>query len=106
MNLREAIGIAHVFGHQNRWRVVALLLRAPASVSALAEALQLSRPNVSNHLAVMLRAGLVVPEACGRCTSYRIAEEFAPLLSELWERLGVSGDPVLAKDAWNADGAD
>lgn len=106
MNLSEAVQVAQVLGHENRWRIIALLLRAPASVSALAGALQLTRPNVSNHLALLRKAALVEAEPRGRRISYRLTEEFAPLITEMWERLGISGDPSLAKDAWNADGVD
>jgi len=46
----------------------------PMEVGRLAEALGLSQPNVSQHLAVMRAAGLVESERVGREIRYRLAD--------------------------------
>ncbi len=51
---------------------------------ALADALGLTRPNVSNHLACLRGCGLVVAEAEGRRQRYRLSDpKLAHVLSEL-----------------------
>jgi DNA-binding transcriptional ArsR family regulator len=46
----------------------------PMEVGRLAEALGLSQPNVSQHLAVMRAAGLVESERVGREIRYRLTD--------------------------------
>jgi DNA-binding transcriptional ArsR family regulator len=50
------------------------LAEAPLSVGQLAHALDLSQPNVSQHLAVLRSAGLVEAERDGREVRYRLAD--------------------------------
>jgi DNA-binding transcriptional ArsR family regulator len=50
------------------------LAAAPASVTALVEATQLSQPLVSQHLRVLRTAGLVHVERSGRDATYSVAD--------------------------------
>ena len=61
-----------------RSRILMTLLERPAYPAALADELELSRQNVSNHLACLRDCGLVVAEPEGRQTRYEIAD---PLLA-------------------------
>lgn len=107
MSLHAAVLIFHALAHETRWRILARLLEGPLTVTMLSRMLGLRQPNLSNHLAVMRAAGLVVATRRGRQLHYGIAERTAPLIASLWERLGVSleNDPVLSADAWRAGGA-
>ena len=72
-----------VFGaisHPARRRMLDLLVEADRSVNALAGHFQMSRPAVSQHLRVLLDAGLVTEERHGRQRRYHlVAERLRPV---------------------------
>lgn len=57
-----------------RSRILLSLLQEPGYPAQLARALELSRTNVSNHLACLRGCGIVVAEPEGRQTRYEIAD--------------------------------
>lgn len=57
-----------------RSRILLHLLDAPGYPAQLASDLDLTRTNVSNHLACLRGCGIVVAEAEGRRTRYEIAD--------------------------------
>lgn len=57
-----------------RSRILLALLAAPGYPAKLARDLDLSRTNVSNHLACLRGCGIVVAEPEGRQTRYEIAD--------------------------------
>ena len=59
-------------GDPTRRRVFELLREGPRPVGELADELPVSRPAVSQHLAVLRDAGLVVDQRDGRRNLYRI----------------------------------
>jgi DNA-binding transcriptional ArsR family regulator len=64
-----------VFGaisHPARRRMLDLLARADRSVTTIAGHFEMSRPAVSQHLRVLLCAGLVTEERHGRERRYRL----------------------------------
>src|SRR5260370_34710565 len=64
-----------VFGaisHPARRRMLDLLIEADRSVNALAGHFQMSRPAVSQHLRILLDAGLVTEQLHGRERRYRL----------------------------------
>ncbi|MCA1219534.1 ArsR/SmtB family transcription factor [Streptomyces sp. 8L] len=58
-----------------RCRVLLALREAPAHPADLADALDVSRTRLSNHLACLRDCGLVVAVPDGRRTRYEIADE-------------------------------
>ncbi len=58
----------------NRARILLQLLERPGYPAALARELELSRTNVSNHLACLRDCGIVVAEPEGRQTRYEISD--------------------------------
>jgi DNA-binding transcriptional ArsR family regulator len=67
-----------VFGaisHPARRYMLDLLAEADRSVNALAGHFQMSRPAVSQHLRVLLAAGLVTEQRHGRERRYRLVPE-------------------------------
>ncbi|WP_164738625.1 Cd(II)/Pb(II)-sensing metalloregulatory transcriptional regulator CmtR, partial [Xanthomonas euvesicatoria] len=67
-----------------RSRILVSLLSEPGYPAVLAEALGLSRTNVSNHLACLRGCGIVVAAPEGRRTRYEIAD---PHLTRALEQL-------------------
>ena len=67
-----------VFGaisHPARRRMLDLLLKADSSVNTIAGHFQMSRPAVSQHLRILLDAGLVTEQRHGRERRYRLVPE-------------------------------
>lgn len=75
-----------------RSRILLRLLDGPGYPARLAEELELTRTNVSNHLACLRGCGIVVAAPEGRSTRYEIAD---PHLTRALEALV---DVVLAVD--------
>lgn len=75
-----------------RARILLSLLQGPGYPAQLARDLDLSRTNVSNHLACLRGCGIVLAEVEGRQTRYEIAD---PHLTRALEALV---DVVLAVD--------
>lgn len=69
-----------------RCRILLALRQAPAYPADLADALEISRTRLSNHLACLRDCGLVVTVPDGRRTRYELADE----------RLGHALDHLLA----------
>jgi DNA-binding transcriptional ArsR family regulator len=83
-----------------RCRILLALLDGPAYPAALAEALDLTRTNTSNHLACLRGCGLVVATAEGRQMRYELADR--SLVRALNDLLGIvlavdPGDPCEAE---------
>jgi len=57
-----------------RSRILLALLEAPGYPARLAEELELTRTNVSNHLACLRGCGIIVAEPEGRQTRYEVAD--------------------------------
>jgi DNA-binding transcriptional ArsR family regulator len=60
------------FAHPVRLRLCRTLARGPRTTGELAEAWQLSAPEVSRHLAVLKKAGLTVTTRRGRYVSHQL----------------------------------
>jgi DNA-binding transcriptional ArsR family regulator len=58
-----------------RCRILLALREAPAHPADLADALEISRTRLSNHLACLRDCGLVVAVPVGRRTRYELADE-------------------------------
>jgi DNA-binding transcriptional ArsR family regulator len=70
--------VQDVFGaisHPARRRILDLLTQADRSVNTIAGHFQMSRPAVSQHLRVLLDAGLLAEERHGRERRYRLVPE-------------------------------
>lgn len=63
-----------VLAHPTRLAMLDRLANGPLEVSRIADALGLSQPNASQHLAVLRGAGLVEPDRHGREIRYRLTD--------------------------------
>lgn len=92
-----------------RLRVVDRLAHAgPATVSRLAAELDVSLPQLSNHLRRLRVAGLVRVERTGRRAVYELADPGVELLLSLLDRItgrvaprGYSGEPVRSRTCYD-----
>lgn len=75
--------VFHALADPARRVMVERLSRGPASVSALAEPLEMSLPAVMQHLQLLEASGLVRSEKVGRVRTCRI-EQQALLTAEEW----------------------
>lgn len=66
--------ICRTLAHPTRIALLHALAAGPTEVGRLADALGVSQPNVSQHLAVMRAAGLVEARRDGREVHYRLAD--------------------------------
>ena len=106
MSLASALQPLQALAHETRWRIVELLLQEPMCVAQLTEVLQLRQSNVSNHLQVIRRAGLVVCTRRRGFVQYRIADRYVRVIPLWRDHLGISlaADVTLSADAWNSQG--
>ena len=86
----------HALSDPTRCRLLLVLRDGPAYPAELAEALGVSRTNLSNHLACLRGCGLVVAVPEGRRSRYELADgRLAHALSDLIE-LALAVDPDAA----------
>jgi DNA-binding transcriptional ArsR family regulator len=82
VDILERIGTA--LADPTRRRILTMLLAAPAYPAELAEVLDVSRTNMSNHLACLRGCGLVTATRQGRQIRYELADQrLAGALREL-----------------------
>ena len=70
-----------------RLEILHRLAEGPREVSRLADELEISQPNVSQHLAVLRSAGLVETERLGREVRYRLADPDVTVACDLMRRV-------------------
>ncbi len=58
--------------HPTRLRIVELLESGPRSVNDIAESLQVGQSGISQHLAILARAGVLAVEPIGSVRLYRV----------------------------------
>src|SRR5687767_6505008 len=85
--------IFHALADPSRRGMIDRLSEGPASVSELAQPLDMALPSVVKHLAVLETGGLVSSEKTGRVRTYRIAPD-AIAAVESWL--------AMRKARWNA----
>jgi DNA-binding transcriptional ArsR family regulator len=102
--------VLEALGDRTRRQIVHRLRAGPLSVGELAAALPVSRPAVSQHLAVLRRGGLVSYEEHGTRNVYRLdpagLSELRAWLDDFWETaLDRYAERVRADGADSAGGA-
>ena len=90
LTITNRLDVMHRLGRAmadpTRSRILLLLLDGPSYPAIISRDLELSRSNVSNHLACLRDCGIVVAELEGRRTRYQIADpHLARALSALLE---------------------
>ncbi len=75
LSATECALLLKALGDRDRLRLVQALRSGPCCVSDLAERLSLELANVSHHLGVLRRAGLVVSERSGKQIIYELPDQ-------------------------------
>ena len=83
-----------------RLRVIHLLGTDEVCVCSVVEALQISQPKISRHLAYLKRSGLVTARRDGKWMHYRIIEPPDSCAAEIFRevREGLSQNPQMKQD--------
>ncbi|MEM8813890.1 MAG: metalloregulator ArsR/SmtB family transcription factor, partial [Pseudomonadota bacterium] len=76
----EVAGLLGLMANRSRLLILCRLVEGPASVGALAEAIDLSQSALSQHLAKLRRADLVTTTRQGQFITYRLASKEAETL--------------------------
>ncbi|MGE0455724.1 MAG: ArsR/SmtB family transcription factor [Vicinamibacteria bacterium] len=97
--LGEATEVFKAAGHPARLRILCMLRSGSLCVCQIKAVLGLAVSTVSEHLAELKRARLLVERKDGRFVSYGLSEDAAVerLLTPLWA--GLRNDPEVAADA-------
>ena len=88
--MKKTVHFLKALGQHNRLRLVKALLGGEYCVCELTDALELSQSNLSRHLSLLDRAGLLVAHKKATWAYYSILPESASKLRNL---LGLLGDP-------------
>jgi ArsR family transcriptional regulator len=75
LDVRSFSRLFRALGDETRLRIVALLSHGELCVCHLEEALRLSQPKVSRHLAILRSAGVVEHRRDGTWVHYRLARQ-------------------------------
>jgi ArsR family transcriptional regulator len=78
LDVRPVSRLFKALGDETRLRIVALLSHGELCVCHLHEALSLSQPNVSRHLAILRAAGIVEDRREGKWIHYRLLPQPDP----------------------------
>ena len=78
LDVRPVSRLFKALGDETRLRIVALLSHGELCVCHLHEALGLSQPNVSRHLAILRAAGIVEDRRDGKWIHYRLLRQQDP----------------------------
>lgn len=73
---------------ETRLRILAILAHGELCVCHVEQALGLSQPTASRHLAVLRTAGLVERRRCGAWIYYRLADADEPVLAAVLAAVG------------------
>jgi len=100
LEVRSISRFFRALGDETRLRIVALLSHGELCVCHFQEALGLSQPNISRHLAVLRAAGIVEDRRKGNWVYYRLLpqenEDRERHLRSLVRSFG--GQPILRRD--------
>jgi len=75
LNVRPITRLFRALGDETRVRIVALLTHGPLCVCHIEDALDLSQPNASRHLATLRAAGVVEPRRDGNWVYYELTDQ-------------------------------
>lgn len=69
----QSIDIFKALAHPTRLNIVKLLTKRPYNVCSIVDKLQLQQANISQHLCVLKKAGIIKCSKCGMKVTYEIS---------------------------------
>ena len=106
MTSSTLVTVFSALGDETRWAILVQLGRTPASASALATELPISRQAIVKHLEVLSLVGLVDAERHGRELRYRVLGSQLSRLARDLEEIGSAWDERLARIKSAAESGD
>lgn len=103
LDVRPTTALLKALADDNRLRIVALLAHGELCVCHIVAALDLSQPNVSQHLTVLKHAGVVEGERRGSWIHYRLAPEQDPGRARILRAILEGWEGSAADDRRNLD---
>jgi len=100
--MNELVGIAKALSDENRVRILRLLDDGELCVCQIIEMLRLAPSTISEHMAVLHRAGLVEARKEGRWIYYRLADADTSSMVRValrWVRDSLENDRQVRSDA-------
>jgi DNA-binding transcriptional ArsR family regulator len=92
-------------GDETRWSILTALGEGPASASALADRLPVSRQAIAKHLRILEEVGLAERLPAGRDQQYRALGAELALIAQRLDRIGAEWDRRLAAIKRLAEGS-
>lgn len=103
LNINALSRFGHALSDPTRVQILTLLSEKSHYPADMADRLEVTRQSISNHLACLKGCGLVVPEADGRRTRYKLADErIKHALSDLGQVV-LRTDPELCNQSRSED---
>ena len=90
------VPVCAALGDETRWSILTSLAEAPASASALATRLPISRQAIAKHLEVLRRVGLVEPVPVGREVRYQVLGAELSATARRLDAIGAAWEQRLA----------
>jgi ArsR family transcriptional regulator len=84
--LRQRIELLKVIAHPVRIKILEELIKGVKCVSDLTEFLEVSQPNISQHLALLRNHGIIDYYIDGRLKCYFLVDPIIPDLLELFKK--------------------
>ncbi len=103
-SIAALVQVHKAIAHPVRLRLLAVLRDGPLCVCQMTVIVRLAASTVSEHLAELRRAGLIVERKDGRWVEYRMSDSraVAPVLASLWTAVDADADAradaVLARE--------
>jgi predicted transcriptional regulator len=98
------VPVCAALGDETRWSILTTLGEAPASASALAARLPVSRQAIAKHLEILHRVGLVEPVPVGREVRYQVLGSELSATARRLESIGNAWEQRLADIKTIAEG--
>lgn len=92
----DLVPVFAALADETRWSILTALGDAPASASALADRLPVTRQAIAKHLAVLEEAGLVERERVGREVRHRVIGTSLSATARRLDTIGAEWDRRLA----------
>jgi DNA-binding transcriptional ArsR family regulator len=90
------VPVCAALGDETRWKILTALGEGPASASALATRLPVSRQAIAKHLEILHRVGLVEPVPVAREVRYRVLGSELSATARRLDAIGAAWERRLA----------
>lgn len=99
--MRKVVDLFKVLSDETRLRLITALGKGEFCVCELVDALKVSQYNISRHLGVLRKSGLVDDRKEGVWVYYRLAPKAKPIIDDILKALNkhIASEKVIKEDA-------